>query len=786
MHTKKIYCTVIAFFISLSSFCQNTDNKPQIIDKLNTYFSLERENIHLHLNKKTYLSNESIWFKGYTYNRKELVPFYNTMNVFVVLHNQSGAVITKQLCYANTGTFEGAFKNLKELPSGNYYVQVYTNWMNNFQENESSIYPIKIINTQKPSFFDSSIPNANTAKIEVHPEGGVLLYGINNTVGIKMVDVHNNAIRNQIVYLKNSSNELISEIATNNEGLGKFVLNPKNENYTLSADLNNKTIQQSIPNTTVKGVTMEVNSFSLADKASVKIKTNVETINDINKKKLFLVVHQDERALLFDVNIDVNTLEQNIIFSTDAISDGINIVRIIDEDLNQLAERTFIKLPKKTENLTLTKKNNANGGFELDGLYNQKDANISISMVPDNEKNGEWNRSIKTDFLCNFYLDLPIKNIDSYLANPRSSIKYELDLIMLNIPKTKYLWTEIISNAPKNLYEFDMGLTIKGKILSPILKNEKDYNIRFRSYYHQINVQSPILDEGDFEFKNLILKDSALVDYNLLKNTDATPIKFAHTAKIINGKRDYKHVFKGIPIASNDPIANAVTEDMPVFKEESILLNSVYVKARESKDILVHEKNLSNVNLRGYKITGQETIDLLTFLDTKGFRVNTSGSAVSIISPSGGDLIAKSPEIFMDNMQIRDFSFLQNVQMNELEEIYLNPSALVPSGRNLRGIIRIYRKVNKTPWVNKNSIKSVAISNGYSDTPKFENVEYNNTNDTGFLNYGVINWIPTLLTDQLNTTKAEIPNLNQKKIKITLEGFTFDGKLISETHFIEL
>ena len=35
-------------------------------------------------------------------------------------------------------------------------------------------------------------------------------------------------------------------------------------------------------------------------------------------------------------------------------------------------------------------------------------------------------------------------------------------------------------------------------------------------------------------------------------------------------------------------------------------------------------------------------------------------------------------------------------------------------------------------------------------------------------------------------TKAEIPNLNQKKIKVTLEGFTFDGKLISETHYIDL
>lgn len=785
MRIQNICFVFITFILSMNIYSQNADTNPPIIDKLKSYFALERENIHLHLNKNTYLTNESIWFKGYTYNRKELLPFYNTMNVFVVLHNQTGTVISKQLTYANTGTFEGVFSDLKKLPSGNYYIQVYTNWMNNFQEDESSIYPIKIINTQKPSFYDTSKTNLETAKIEINPEGGTLINGVNNTVGIKIVDGFNNAIGNLKVHLKNSSDELISEVAINNEGLGKFVLDAKNDTYTLSFNANNKAFKQILPTIVAKGVTLEVNSYTLANKVSVKIKTNAETFDDIKNKKIFLVVHQDERALLFDVNFDANSLEQDVIFATDAISDGINVVRIIDENLNQLAERTFVKLPKINEKLILSKKINENGGLEIDGLSNQKDANISISILPENGKITDFNNSITTDFLCNFYLNFPIKNIDNYQANPKSAKKYELDLVMLNIPKSKYSWNDIKQNTPQPIHEFDMGLTVKGKIVSPILKNPRDYNIRFRSYHHQINVQSPISDAGDFEFKHLILKDSALVDYSLLKNIDPTPIKLVHTAKVINGKRLYKYAFKGIFASALDNPVNSLNEEFPVFEEKSILLNSVNVKASSTKNSLSYENNIENRNLKGYKVSDQETMELLTFLDTRGFKVNNSGSSVTITTRNNSANSPASPEVFMDNMQIRDFSFLQNIQMNELDEIYLNPSAFVPSGRNLQGIIRIYKKPLKSRSL-KNIVKNIEIDNGYSDAPKFENAGYNATNDIGFLNYGVINWIPTLLTDQLNTTKAEIPNFNQKKIKVIIEGFTFDGQIISDTQLIDL
>ena len=78
------------------------------------------------------------------------------------------------------------------------------------------------------------------------------------------------------------------------------------------------------------------------------------------------------------------------------------------------------------------------------------------------------------------------------------------------------------------------------------------------------------------------------------------------------------------------------------------------------------------------------------------------------------------------------------------------------------------------------------MANGFTTAPKFENSNYNSTLSQGFLYYGVINWIPTLLTDQKNSSQIDVPNFNQKKIKIIIEGFTYNGELISETQIIDL
>ena len=774
---------LVAF--SLQSFSQNQDIKDQIAEKLNSYFALERENIHLHLNKDIYLSDEDIWFKGYTYNRKELLPFYKTMNVFVVLYDQTGTKINQQLAYANTGSFEGAFKNLEQLPSGNYYIQVYTNWMNNFQENESSIYPIKIINSEQPDFFDTTLSNLATAKIEIHPEGGTLVYGITNSVGVKISDKFNNPIGNVVVELRDHANTLISEIPINKGGFGKFMVTPKNDRYSLLLKTSHKTIEQHLPTPAIKGLSLEVNSYALPNKASVKIKTNEITYTDLKSKKLFLVVHQDARALVFDVAIDPQSLEQTLLFSTDNISFGVNTIRIVDENMNQLAERTFIKLPISSQKFMLSKIDDEHGYMKINGKSKVSDANLSVSVLPFNSKAANKSNSIRAAFLCNSYLIEPVKNFETYTKEATLATKYELDLALLNQSKSKYAWKQISTTPPTAKFEFDLGLTVKGTLLNPALKDMDGYNVRLRSYHHQIVVQSPISSARVFEFNHLVLSDSTVVDFGLFKNTDPNPIKMSHNARIINGNRDYTFAFKGFTKEDLNQPSNSLNEELPDFFAGMVKLKAVEVEAK--KITLTRGNQIENRNLRGFKVPPSMTIGVLTYIETNGFNVRDDGVQVFITARSttsikGGPAI---PIIYLDNVQLRDFNFLQNFPMEDLDEIYLNPHTIIPSIRNYQGIIRMYRKVsNYGPT--KTNLKNSPMYNGFATAPKFENANYTATSTQGFTEFGVINWVPFILTDEKNGFQFDVPNYNQKKVKVITEGFSFDGELISEIQIIDL
>ena len=68
-------------------------------EKLINYFKLDRENIHLHLNKTIYSTNENVWFKGYIIEKKESKLNFLTTNVYVRLLDSNKKEIFNKLCY---------------------------------------------------------------------------------------------------------------------------------------------------------------------------------------------------------------------------------------------------------------------------------------------------------------------------------------------------------------------------------------------------------------------------------------------------------------------------------------------------------------------------------------------------------------------------------------------------------------------------------------------------------------------------------------------------------------
>ena len=133
----KFYLSCLLFLALFYPNLTNAQgNKEKIGKAITDYFHLERENIHVHLDKKIFLNNEQIWFKGYVFHRKLNIPFFATTNIYANLIDDDGNIIDTQLLYGNIASFSGSFKLNDTFKSGRYYLQFYTNWMNNFTEDE--------------------------------------------------------------------------------------------------------------------------------------------------------------------------------------------------------------------------------------------------------------------------------------------------------------------------------------------------------------------------------------------------------------------------------------------------------------------------------------------------------------------------------------------------------------------------------------------------------------------------------------------------------------------------
>jgi hypothetical protein len=123
--------------------------------------------------------------------------------------------VFEKLLFANNGTFTGKFELTEKLHSGYYYIQVYTNWMNNFIENESTIQKINIINPTEGALIENSSPDLETLELKLNPEGGNFIKGITNIVGVKLSDCFGKTSNNAEVEIQNNNGDILQTIKLN-------------------------------------------------------------------------------------------------------------------------------------------------------------------------------------------------------------------------------------------------------------------------------------------------------------------------------------------------------------------------------------------------------------------------------------------------------------------------------------------------------------------------------------------------------------------------------------------
>jgi len=797
MPIKNSFTSFLIFLCFSCSFIYiqaqtNPTHKETIANAFENYFEFDRENIHVQLDKNIFMTDETIWFKGYVYNKKLNLPFYTTTNVYVQLIDESGDIVTSQLLYSMSGLFSGKINLNKKFKSGYYYLQFYTNWMNNFDEDESYIQRIKIKNLSENNVPIIESINPKNSNLQFYPEGGNLIMGIPNNVGVKITDSNGKPIPNCLLEIYDSNNVPQKSISINSFGMGKFEFIPNGQNYKAVLVYNDSKFEYMLPESKQDGISLELNNYILEDKTLVKIKYNKEYTKILKDKTLYLVIQKNEKSNIIDIKLDTEKDISTFVFSNELLFYGVNSIRIIDSEMNEIAHRLLYLNEVKNTKININQGFRNNDKIDLSGNSNCYNACVSVATLPSKTKL-VLDENIITTLTINSFLQEKLIIDREYFNEINRSKKHELDLMMLTQKSNKYDWNKIKRSTKTVInYPFENGLEIKGYINNTKADLTK-CKIQLKNILSDVLSSTEVIEKNEFYFKNTIVTDSLLVTCDLIDKKDRSIKEMNYRLTITNKHKKFNKTFVPIPYEYPEKKDNyGLSEvEIPFFdSNDGVLLEEVEIKKITQR---LKRKNESvNSYLRGFKVGVDipERTNVLQFIEQNGFNVSVSGggSTVTItgrVRTSINGVPYPTPLVFMDGIQIMSLDILAGMTMDELDEIYISSTAIVASMNNNQGIIKMYRK--QPEFYNANPAnKPKLLTGGFKMIMPFENANYVSENSIGFENYGLLYWSPWILTDEKGNLKVVIPNNNRKTVKLLIEGFTLDGSLISEIKEVNL
>lgn len=793
MNFKILYFYAFSM-LSFTAFSQAdfSANHQKITNALTDYFNLDRENIHLHLNKNVYLTNEEIRFKGYIIEKK-YKPTLMTSNIFVNLLDSNGKIVDSQLYYADAGIFEGHIKLNKKIETGRYYLQVYTNFMNNFSEDESSVYGLYIQNNAQKSYRPSDALDYQTTDVSFFPESQIFLAGVSNVVGIRIADCNGHGIE-QKGRIVDSKGEIISTFTTDQFGYGKFEMSVGMADlYTAVLTIDGKTVEKALPKAAKEGIAFTVVNYTLADKTTIKIKTNPATLDKIKNEKYTLVFQQNESAVFADFSFSDKMYEQVLYIPNNVIPEGINTVYLIDKNLKKLGERIIYKPSVNPNKTLLNVVRKTSDSIMITGSSPIMSGNLSISVLPEKTISENPSHSIQSDLQFDNYLKVPSQHTRYYLQDFSRRKHYELDNFLLS-ETSKYDWGEMLSKAPEKKYAWDNGLTIKGTINSDI-KSNKEFLINLNSLPLGLNEFASLNEKNEFVFENILAQDSTKMYFVAIDHKVKKP-EVKIYSQFLNNKRAFMKPIQ--PTNQNCRVVEGEEIPLPII-DHAILLDSITIVNKKNK--LVNQNKMGNLTSSGYKISDADAAnyrDLLYFIKNHGFTVTTKdgNTRIQSYSESRGPAYRNKiqmesqfggPAVYIDGQYVQNYDLLADYSLTTIDEIYINKSGYDMSARGSSGIIKIYTKKNfgQTPDSSKKTA-GMFVKGGFQVYKPFVNPKYDNVKDDGFLKLGTIDWKPFIETDSNGTFHFSIVNLNQKSIKLVIEGISPDGKMISETIALEI
>ncbi|WP_323788557.1 hypothetical protein [Psychroserpens sp.] len=830
MRTKTVLInTLLAFLVLQVATAQNQNSDVDLISVYKDYTEMEREIAYAHLNKSIYIKGESIGIKAYVFDKYNKQLATQATNLYCTISDTEGKIIVSKMLMITNGTAIADFEIDDRFSSAHYTINLYTNWMKNFAENNVYTETIRIID---PELEKTMISSQEPLQIDAQflPEGGHLLANVDNTIGVVIKNEKGIGISGVEGEIIDQNGVVVTNFKVNQFGIGKCLLNPKaNVSYSAQFDYDEQRHTIAIKHIKTEGISMSL--LEARGNVAITLKTNPTTLKRITGQLYKLVIHngEDIKETLF--KFSENTEELKIISNSDLFK-GINIFTVFDSNNNPLIERLYFnydgfKFIESSEAITKS----ANDSITITLPYMSEPKAIlnsfSVSVLP-SKSNSIHHQNMASYILMQSYLKGYVEQAAYYFTGITPKKKFELDNLLITQGWSSYDWNTIFNNPPDYAFDYENGISYT---INSQQKEDQQLMI-YPTLNHPMKLINLTKDNTSYTAAGLFPIDDEQIRVRALSSSGKASkpslyIQF-DPFKIPEIKTSLKPL---MPNINTIPYSKTLTFESTLRQVEQLEEVIINKKKAYTKIEKLQNRSLGKVEMVD-EVLERRYRTLVRYLRDKGFKVvdtptkfeiysNSVNStrdriAINVVEsdprgvaaydPNGPALhlnensaivehasfdqdAGTSPIVYLDGTILhQDLTILKNLTMDQIEYVEVNRSGI---GGGMRsggaGLIRIKTKPQAEIKIETDNVNTgYEIPLNFSVAKQFYVPVYKSYDNDFFKEFGIIDWIPNLNLNANGNLEFKIADRQLTEFNCFIEGTINDKTFVSEIKTIKL
>lgn len=750
--------------------------------------------LYLHTDREVYFIGDSIWFKAYYLNAQtqQFVP--GNFSMYLDFINDQGQTIISQVLHLESGISTGKLEIPDSIAAGNYLIRAFTDFQRNIGEAVFFYKKIKVTSVEA-RMEEAIIKDAGQLpEIDVSflPEGGFLLDGQVNTIGVKVVDDKGIGVfvKGEIL---NSREEIVASFDTEYKGMGSFQFSPlRGESYRARI-IGKPEFGYSFDEIIQDGIKIDYSGES-KDDLVFRISTNSEVF--IGETYYFALLHRGNT--LFHQKFIQKGLQFPLKVEKAALAPGINRLVLLDDQLKPISERLYFSSHLNVNDIKIVP-DQLNYGtrsevqiklFDEKELTEKEFSNLSVAVI-DSYALGV--NGPKQNILSWLLIDSELKGTiespahffkdDAYLSSME-----KLNLLMLTHGWSRYIWTAFDENPPSEI-EVTNGISIEGTVKhaftkKPVAKGDVELMIYSEDGFSSVDGKTD--NAGRYKFSNIVFTDTASIFiqgrnkrgslYTVLDidplfkpNPALTQLYFPRKeSKLAYSSRLYEQKYYG-----DLDLRNYVLDSGSIFLEEVSI-----IKDRNAREgyLRYYAKPFHS-----FEVTKDdyEYINVGFYLQSRVGGISIFGDQIMMRARRSSKL---RPVVFLLNGFPADPGVVKSIPMSEIELVELIRE---------RATISVFTKSGESYGTDHYVQGTISQRlKGYSTYKEFYSPRYTPENiDTGLPDHRItLYWNPFITTEKGEAAFSFFTSDDKARFKILVEGVSDNGTIclgISEFEVID-